>query len=100
MLTRPQPGDRAFDPKIGKERTFVRRAAVGLFSEAAIWAVEGHVAHAGSPVPWDTFAMPSGPPGSPEWAAAELAAVKRVGVHEAMESFGHDPHMFPIMEVW
>lgn len=40
-----------------------------------------------------TFSMPAGgPPGSPEWEVAELAAVKRAGTHEAMESFGFDPH--------
>lgn len=119
MLTRLQPGDRAFDPKTGKERMLVRRADAGVFVGAEIWAVEDCVAHAGSPVPWDTsrrwpwvvhvdvvvpcrdggepikvtFSMPApGGPGSPAWAAAELAAVKRMGVHEAMESFGYDPH--------
>lgn len=119
MLTRLQPGDRAFDPKTGKERTLVRRAEVGVFAGAEIWAVEDCVAHAGSPVPWDTarrwpwvvhvdvvvpcrdggepikvtFSMPAaGPPGSPEWAAAELAGIRRMGLHEAMESFGYDPH--------
>lgn len=114
-----KPGDVHFDPKTGKDRTFIRRAGRGTFAAAAIWAVEDAVAHAGSPVPWDTsrvwpwvvhvdcvvpcrddggsilvtFSMPSaGPPGSPEWAAAELAAVQRMGIHEAMESFGFDPH--------
>lgn len=114
-----QPGDRAFDPKTGKERTLVRRAAVGIFAGASIWSVEDCIAASGSPVPWDTsrrwpwvvhvdvvvpcrddgaplkvtFAMPSaGPPGSAEWAAAELAGIRRMGLHEAMESFGHDPH--------
>lgn len=120
MLTCLQPGDRAFDPKTGKDRTLVRRAAVGTFAGASIWAVEDCVAASGSPVPWDTsrrwpwvvhvdvvvpcrddgepikvtFAMPSaGPPGSAEWAAAELAGIRRMGLHEAMESFGHDPHV-------
>ena len=120
MLTRLQPGDRAFDPKTGKERTLVRRAAVGAFAGASIWSVEDCIAASGSPVPWDTsrrwpwvvhvdvvvpcrddgaplkvtFTMPSaGPPGSAEWAAAELAGIRRMGLHEAMESFGHDPHL-------
>jgi hypothetical protein len=112
-------GDMCFDPKTEKDRTFVRRATGGLFDAASIWVVEDCIAHAGSPVPWDTsrrwpwvvhvdcvvscretgrllpvtFSMPShGPPGSSEWAAAELAAIKRAGTHEAMESFGYDPH--------
>ena len=113
------PGDVAFDPKTGKDRRLIRRAQVGIFGGCEIWAVQDCVAHAGSPVPWDTarvfpwvvhvdtvvpcretgrpikvtFSMPaSGPPGSPEWQVAELAAVKRAGIHEAMESFGFDPH--------
>lgn len=115
-----QAGDIHFDPKTGKDRTLIRRATCGLFGAASIWAVEDCVAHSGSPVPWDTervwpwvvhvdltvpcrddgrplpvtFSTPSmGPPGSSEWKAAELAAVMRMGVHEAMESFGFDPHI-------
>ncbi|MCY1004012.1 hypothetical protein OV079_23845 [Nannocystis pusilla] len=118
-ITELEPGDVAFDPKTGKDRLFVRRAAAGSFAGSEIWAVEDHVAHAGSPVPWSTehrwpwvvhvdivtpcrdtgdslkvtFSMPSlGPPGSSAWAAAEVAAIKRAGAHEAMESFGVDPH--------
>lgn len=115
----PEPGDVHFDPKTGKDRTFIRDATVGVFAGAEIWAVQDCVAHAGSPVPWDTarvwpwvvhvdvvvpdrdggepvkitFSMPSfGGPGSLEWAQAELSAVRRMGAHEAMESFGFDPH--------
>lgn len=114
-----QPGDLAFDPKTGKERIPVRRAEAGVFAGASIWAVKDCIAASGSPVPWDTarrwpwvvhvdvvvpcrddgvpikvtFTMPSaGPPGSAEWAAAELAGIRRMGIHEAMESFGCDPH--------
>lgn len=115
----PAPGDVHFDLKTGKDRTFIRRAEGGVFAGAEIWAVQDCVAHAGSPVPWDTarvwpwvvhvdavvpdrdggapvkitFSMPAlGGPGSLEWARAELSAVRRMGTHEAMESFGLDPH--------
>jgi len=112
-------GQVAHDPKTGKDRRLIRRAERGMFAGFEIWAVQDCVAHAGSPVPWDvervfpwvvhvdtvvpcrddgrpikvTFSVPAGgPPGSPAWEAAELAAVKRAGIHEAMESFGFDPH--------
>lgn len=118
-MTDLQPGVVVFDPKTGADRRLIRRAQVGLFGGAEIWAVQDCVAHTGSPVPWDTsqrfpwvvhvdvvvpcrddgapipvtFTMPAaGPPGSHEWAAAELAAIRRMGAHEAMESFGIDPH--------
>lgn len=112
-------GQVAYDPKTGKDRRLLRRAERGMFAGFEVWAVDDCVASAGSPVPWDpdrvwpwvvhidtlvpcrddgrpikvTFSMPaSGPPGSLEWQVAELAAVKRAGIHEAMESFGFDPH--------
>jgi len=112
-------GQVAYDAKTGKDRRLLRRADRGLLGEFEVWAVQDCNAAAGSPVPWDpdqvwpwvvhvdtlvpcrddgrpirvTFSMPaSGPPGSHEWRAAELAAVKRAGIHEAMESFGFDPH--------
>lgn len=112
-------GQVAYDPKTGKDRRLLRRADRGLFGGFEVWVVRDCVASAGSPVPWDpeqvwpwvvhidtlvpcrdngqpikvTFSMPSGgPPGSPEWQAAELLGVKRAGIHEAMESFGFDPH--------
>lgn len=113
------PGVLHYDPQIGKDRLFVRESAGGTFRGARIFAVQEHVAIAASPVPWDTskvwpwvvhidvvlpdqqtgaprfvtFTMPAlGGPGTPEWEDAEAAAVKRLGVHEALESFGPDPH--------
>ena len=118
-LSTAAPGDIHFDPKTGMDRTFIRRSTTGMFGGAEIWAVEAGIAHTATPVPWDTarvwpwvvhvdieapdrdggapikitFTVPSlGPPGSLEWAAAELRAVQRMGTHEAMESFGFDPH--------
>lgn len=112
-------GQVAYDAKTGKDRRLLRRADRGLLGGFEVWAVQDCNAAAGSPVPWDpdkvwpwvvhvdtlvpcrddgrpikvTFSMPAGgPPGSHEWRAAELAAVKRAGIHEAMESFGFDPH--------
>lgn len=116
----PAPGTKRHDPKTGKERTFVRCAEAGTFAGAEVWAVEDATAASGSPVPWDTstvwpwvvhvdvvvpcrdsgrpikvtFTWPSaGPPATAAWRAAELAAIRRAGAHEAMESFGVDPHL-------
>lgn len=112
-------GQVAYDAKTGKDRRLLRRADRGLLGGFEVWAVQDCNAAAGSPVPWDpdqvwpwvvhidtlvpcrenglpikvTFSMPAGgAPGSEEWRAAELAAVKRAGIHEAMESFCYDPH--------
>ncbi len=118
-LSTAEPGDIHFDPKTSKDRTFIRRSAAGMFQGAEIWAVQDAFATTATAVPWDTartwpwvvhvdivapdrdggapikitFTVPSlGPPGSLEWARAELMAVQRAGAHEAMESFGFDPH--------
>lgn len=78
----PDPGDVHFDPKTGKDRTFIRRAEGGVFAGAQIWAVQ------------DCVSMPSEhPPGTPGWDQVEYMAVCRMGTHEAMESFGFDPHV-------
>jgi hypothetical protein len=112
-------GTMYFDPQIGKDRRYLREASGGTFRGARIFAVQDHTADTETPVPWDraeifpwvvhidviladqatgeprfvTFTMPSiGGPGTAEWREAELAAVKRLGVHEALESFDYEPH--------
>lgn len=99
--------------------TLLRRVTEGVFAGCEIWACRDCTAPAESPVPWDTsrvwpwvvvimslvtdrrtgaliqvsFTMPCDDgPGSDAWRIAELACVKRLGIHEAMESFGPDPH--------
>lgn len=113
------PGTLYFDPQIGKDREYVREASGGAFRGARVFAVRENTANTETPVPWDreaiwpwvvhidvivpdqatgeprfvTFTMPAlGGPGTVEWREAELAAVKRIGVHEALESFDYDPH--------
>lgn len=113
-------GDEIYSEKTQRTRIFVRYAKFGLFKDTEIWAVENCKAHSNSPVWWDTnlefywvihidlktiniedgkeeiitFAYPSiCGPDKPNWKIRELEAIKRMAIHEAMESFEYDPHI-------
>lgn len=112
-------GDEVYSEKTQRTRIFVRYADCGLFENTEIWAIENCIAHSNSPVWWNKneifkwvihidlktrsiennqeeiiiFAYPSiDGPDTETWKIRELEAIKRMAIHEVMESFGYDPH--------